>query len=131
MERHMSSIENIVAEVAAEYRQYTDAFKVERADDVYELETAIDEIGHDKLADYFGDLIDDIQGQLSSDAANRVESEDDQEAVISAMEEWVSDNISHGGSSEAALAAFYLKGISQSDVIIAEMKAAAGAAAKP
>jgi hypothetical protein len=120
----MSSIENVVAEVVADYRQYTDSFKEERADEVEGLTMAIDEIGYDRLSDYFLDLMDELRDDLAPKAANQFESNDDQEAAISAIEGWVSDNVSSQGTHEAVLAAFYLKGISKSDAILEEIRAA-------
>jgi hypothetical protein len=120
----MSSIEEVVAGVVADYRQYTDSFKEERADEVEGLAMAIDEIGYDRLSDYFLDLMDELRDDLAPKAANQFESNDDQEAAISAIEEWVSDNVSNQGAHEAVLAAFYLKGISKSDAILEEIRAA-------
>ncbi len=120
----MSSIEEAVADVTAGYRQYTDSFREERADDVEGIAMAIDEIGYDRLSDYFLDLMDELRDDLAPKAANEFESEEDQEAAISAVEGWVSDHISNQGSHEAALAALYLRGINKSAEILEEIRAA-------
>jgi hypothetical protein len=120
----MSSVEEVVAEAVAEYRKYTESFDEERGDEVEGLAMAIDEIGYDRLSDYFLDMMDELRGNLFIGVSNQFETDEEQESALSAIEEWVSDNVSNQGSHEAALAAFYLNGINRSEAILAEIRAA-------
>lgn len=127
----MSEVSEVVDDVVAGYRRYTDAFREERADEVESVATVVDEIGYDNLSEYFLDLMDELREDLSFRASSRFEDEDDQEEAISSVEQWVSDNVSNQGSNEAVLAAFYLRGISRSDDIVNEIRSVLAKTAAP
>lgn len=128
MEPDMKSAEEAVAEVVAEFRKFTEAFEADHESEINRITSAIDEIGYDAAGDYLADLMDDLRGVLGSEAANLLDDEEEQEAAISAAEEWVGDNVANQGSREAALAALFLNGCSSTDKICVRIR---GMSARP
>lgn len=124
----MKSAEEAVAEVVAEFRKFTEAFEADHESEINRITSAIDEIGYDAAGDYLADLMDDLRGVLGSEAANLLDDEEEQEAAISAAEEWVGDNVANQGSREAALAALFLNGCSSTDKICVRIR---GMSARP
>jgi len=124
----MNMIEEAVQDVVGDYSRWTKAFQNEHADKVEGLTSVIDGIGYENLGDDFFDLMDDFRGDLAARAANRFEKEQDQEAAISAVEEWFADNITNSSSSDVALAALYYQAVLRSDELVDAIQAAAAPA---
>jgi hypothetical protein len=126
----MNMIDEAVQDVVGDYSRWTKAFQNEHADKVDGLAAVIDGIGYENLGDDFFDLMDDFRGDFAARAANRFEKEQDQEAAISAVEEWFTDNITNSSSSDVALAALYYQGVLRSDELVDAIQAAAAPATR-
>jgi len=96
-------VENVISEFKGDIKHAKNAY----SDLVEALTSEVDAVGFDKLEDYFLDVIDKARGHVASKAANQLDSSADQQAAITQVESWFSENVSNEGSEIAVLCAIW------------------------